>query len=81
MSQNFMEILSGLVEVVGTSLINAIAQLSDIIGGLAQALSGLIDFVTGVLQGIGIKLGTELKIYFPVLSNLSWPRLELTSIR
>ena len=49
--EKFMEILSGLVEVVGTTLINAIAALSDIIGGLAQALSGLIDFVTGVFTG------------------------------
>ena len=51
MSQNLWRFLVGLVEVVGTSLINAIAQLSDIIGGLAQALSGLIDFVTGVFTG------------------------------
>lgn len=49
--EKFMEILSGLVEVVGTTLINAIAALSDIISGLAQALSGLIDFVTGVFTG------------------------------
>ena len=71
----FMEILSGLAEVIGTALINAIAALSDIIGGLAQALSGLIDFVTGVLQGIGIKLGTELKSifrYHPISLSRTW---------
>ncbi|MBY5033903.1 hypothetical protein K6V78_02245 [Streptococcus gallolyticus] len=42
------EILGALAEVVGTVLLSAIAAFSDIISSLAQALSGLIDFVTGV---------------------------------
>lgn len=46
--KGFMAILSVLADVIGTVLLGAIAALSDIIGGLAQALSGLIDFVTGV---------------------------------
>ena len=49
--ENVVPVLSPILETIGNLFMNAFGTISDILNGIWQVLSGLIDFIVGVFTG------------------------------
>ena len=49
--ENVVPVLSPILETIGNLFMNAFGVISDILNGIWQVLSGLIDFIVGVFTG------------------------------
>ena len=49
--ENVVPVLAPIIETIGNLVMNAVATISDVLGGVWDILSGLIDFIVGVFTG------------------------------
>ena len=62
--ENVVPVLSPILETIGNLFMNAFGTISDILNGIWQALSGLIDFIVGVFTGDWEKAWNGIKEIF-----------------
>lgn len=63
-AENIMPVLAPIVEYLGNKLLNKLSTMIKVIGDIADALSGVIDFIVGVFTGDWEKAWEGIKKFF-----------------
>ena len=67
--ENVVPVLTPIFETIGNLIMNAFAVISDVLGGIWDALSGLIDFIVGIFTGDWEKAWNGIKEIFSGIWN------------
>lgn len=67
--ENVVPVLTPIFETIGNLIMNAFAVISDVLAGIWDALSGLIDFIVGIFTGDWEKAWNGIKEIFSGIWN------------
>lgn len=68
-ADNIMPILAPILQFIGEKVVNTISTIVKVIGDIAQALGGVIDFITGIFTGDWEKAWNGIKDFFSGIWN------------